>query len=30
MCLWCWLEGLSQIEVWDVLDGGMHDGHGTV
>jgi len=26
MCLWCWLEGLSQIGVWDVLDGGTHDG----
>ena len=22
MCLWCWHEGLSQIGVWDVLDGG--------
>jgi len=29
MCLWCWLERLSQIGVWDVLDGGTHDGHGT-
>ena len=24
------LEGLSLIGVWDVLDGGTHDGHGTV
>ena len=24
------LEGLSPIGVWDVLDGGTHDGHGTV
>jgi len=24
------LEGLSSIGVWDVLDGGTHDGHGTV
>ena len=24
------LEGLSLIEVWDVLNGWMHDGHGTV
>jgi len=23
------LEGLSPIGVWDVLDGGTHDGHGT-
>jgi len=23
------LEGLSPIGVWDVLDGWMHDGHGT-
>jgi len=23
------LEGLSPIEVWDVLGGGTHDGHGT-
>ena len=23
------LEGLSQIRVWDVLDGWTHDGHGT-
>jgi len=30
MCLCCWLEGLSPIGVWDVLDGGTHDGHGTV
>jgi len=30
MCLWCWLEGLSEIRVWDVLDCGTHDGHGTV
>jgi len=30
MCLWCWLERLSQIGVWDVLDGGTHDGQGTI
>jgi len=24
------LEGLSPIGVWDVLDGWMHDRHGTV
>jgi len=24
------LEGLSPIRVCDVLDGWMHDGHGTV
>jgi len=24
------LEGLSPIEVWDVLDGWTYDGHGTV
>jgi len=24
------LEGLSPIGVWGVLDGGTHDGHGTV
>jgi len=24
------LEGLSPIRVWDVLDGWMHDGQGTV
>jgi len=24
------LEGLSLVGVWDVLDGGTHDGHGTV
>jgi len=23
------LEGLTPIRVWDVLDGGTHDGHGT-
>jgi len=23
------LEGLSPIRAWDVLGGGMHDGHGT-
>jgi len=23
------LEGLSPIEVWDVLGGWTHDGHGT-
>jgi len=25
-----WLDGLSPIGVWDVLDGWTHDGHGTV
>jgi len=24
------LVGLSPIGVWDVLNGGTHDGHGTV
>jgi len=24
------LDGLSPIGIWDVLGGGMHDGHGTV
>jgi len=24
------LEGLSPIGVWDVLNGGTRDGHGTV
>jgi len=25
----CGLEGLSPIEVWDVLGGWTHDEHGT-
>jgi len=29
--MWCvfGLEGLSPIEVWDVLDGWTRDGHET-